>query len=198
MKIAVLGAGSVGGTLGGRFSELGHDVVFGLRPESSRVVPHRAPIADAVRASEVVVLAVPWAAVPETLRSCDASGKVLLDATNALGPGMALDIGPHGESAAERVASLAPGARVVKIFNTTGFGNMANPDYAGQKALMLYAGDDAAAKAVARQLAEELGFDAVDAGGLVRARELEHLAVLWIGLAYGGMGRDIAFGLLRR
>ena len=84
------------------------------------------------------------------------------------------------------------------MFNTTGFGNMADPHYGALTTFMPYAGDDAAAKDVARQLAEELGFDAVDVGGLAKARELEHLAMLWIGLAMGGMGRDIAFALLRR
>ena len=86
----------------------------------------------------------------------------------------------------------------MKVFNTTGFGNMADPAYDGQPTVMFYAGDDAPAKDVARQLAVDLGFDAVDAGGLERARQLEHLAALWIGLAYGGHGRDIAFRLVRR
>jgi predicted dinucleotide-binding enzyme len=63
---------------------------------------------------------------------------------------------------------------------------------------MFYCGDDAEAKGVARRLATELGFDAVDAGGLERARLLEALALLWISLAVGGMGREIAFKLARR
>jgi predicted dinucleotide-binding enzyme len=111
---------------------------------------------------------------------------------------MKLDVGPAGESGAERTAKLAPGAKVVKVFNSTGFGNMADPHYDGEPTVMFYAGDDAGAKAIARDLATDLGFDAVDAGGLERARELEHLAMLWIGLAMGGMGRDIAFKLARR
>jgi len=201
MKIAILGAGSVGGTLGGRWSS-SHEVVFGVREGSSRSLPagaSSASIRDAVAGAEVVVLATPWPAVPDALKSAgDLSGKVLLDATNPLGAGMKLDVGPNGESGAERIAAMAPGARVVKVFNTTGFGNMADPSYGGEPTVMFYAGDDAAAKDVARQLALDLGFDAIDAGGLERARQLEHLAALWIGLAYGGHGRDIAFRLVRR
>src|SRR5439155_4749129 len=101
-------------------------------------------------------------------------------------------------SRGERAAALGRGARVVKIFNTSGFGKMANPSYGGAPITMFFAGDDAPAKGVARKLAADLGFDPVDAGGLERARELEHLAVLWIALAMGGEGRDIAFRLVRR
>ena len=203
MKIAILGAGSVGGTLGGRWaSSKKHEVVFGVREGSARELPagvSSASLPAAVAGAEVVVLATPWPAVPDVLRSAgDLSGKVLLDATNPLGAGMKLDVGPNGESGAERIAAMAPDARVVKVVNTTGFGNLADPTYGGEPTVMFSAGDDAAAKDVARQLAVDLGFDAVDAGGLERARQLEHLAALWIGLAYGGHGRDIAFRLVRR
>jgi hypothetical protein len=88
--------------------------------------------------------------------------------------------------------------RVVKVFNTTGANNMANPRYGDGGATMFYAGDDAGAKQIASTLAAALGFEPVDAGPLVRARELEHLAMLWISLAFGGMGREIAFRLVKR
>jgi predicted dinucleotide-binding enzyme len=91
----------------------------------------------------------------------------------------------------------------VKIFNTTGYESMRDPTYGAARSAMFYAGDHAGASAIARELASSLGFDAVDAGPLSRARELEHLAVLWISLAFGGpgvpgMGRGFAFGVLRR
>ena len=209
MKIAVIGAGSVGGTLGRRWAELGHEVTFGLRHDpdeemrklidASRGRIRTASVKDAAQGAEVVVLATPWGAVKDALKSAGPlDGKVLLDATNPLAAGLTLDVGPKGESAAERVAALAPGARVVKVFNTTGYNNMANPTYGGEPTVMFYAGDDAAAKNVAKQLASELGFDVVDAGPLTRARQLENLAMLWIALAMGGMGREIAFKLVRR
>jgi 8-hydroxy-5-deazaflavin:NADPH oxidoreductase len=208
MKIAVIGAGSVGGTLARRWAERGHEVTLGLRrapdEEVRKLVDasggriRTASVKDAAQGAEVVVLATPWGAVKDALSSAGPlDGKVLLDTTNPVAPGLTLDVGPNGESAGERVAALAPGARVVKVFNTTGNNNMANPVYGGEPTVMFYAGDDAAAKDVAKKLASDLGFYAVDAGPLVRARQLENLAMLWITLAVG-LGREIAFKLVRR
>lgn len=215
MRIAVVGAGNVGGTLGRRWAELGHDVRFGVREpgkgasavKGGGALPGGATVttpADAVRGAEVLLLATPWDAVHDSLRDAGTlDGVVLLDATNPLGAGMQLDFGPNGESGGEQVQALVPDARVVKIFNTTGFNNMKEPAYDGAPTMMLYAGDDAAAKKIAHDLASSLGFDAYDSGNLTRARALEHLASLWISLAYGAfgapaIGRDFAFRLVRR
>ena len=126
-------------------------------------------------------------------------GKIVLDCTNPLKPDMSgLEVG-LSTSGAEQVAGLAAGAKVVKIFNATGFNNMANPRYANEAATMFYCGDDARAKAVAGQLAADLGFEPVDAGSLAEARLLEPYALLWIHLALvQKLGRDIAFKLMRR
>ena len=211
MRIAVIGAGNVGGTLGRRWAQRGHAVAFGVRDPSrgadavkgGDALPAGASVVtpeEAARGADAVVLATPWDAVPDALRELGPAldGAVLVDATNPLGPGLTLDVGPAGESGAERVQALAPRARVVKAFNTTGFNNMADPVYGGEPTVMFYAGDDAEAKSAARALVAALGFDAVDVGPLARARELERLAVLWISLAFGGLGRDIAFKLARR
>jgi predicted dinucleotide-binding enzyme len=219
MRIAILGAGNVGGTLGRRWADLGHDVIFGIRnPERGAsavkgggALPAKASVAspaDAVRGAEVVVLATPWASVADALdeagvRSGALDGKPLLDTTNPLKKDMSLDVGPNGESAGERVQALAPKAQVVKVFNTTGANNMADPKYDGASTVMFYAGDDKSAKQIAHDLATSLGFDAIDAGSLTRARELEHWAMLWISLAYGlaggaALGRDFAFRVVRR
>jgi predicted dinucleotide-binding enzyme len=219
MWIGILGAGNVGGTLGRRLAEAGHAVSFGVRqpakgatavkggdalpPGASAVSP-----ADAVKAADVVLLATPWGAAQDALREAGAAkgaldGRVLLDATNPIKAGFGLDIGPNGESGAERIQAFVPNARVVKVFNTTGFNNMQHPAYDGASTVMFYAGDDAAAKRVAHELATVLGFDAVDAGNLVQSRLLEQFAMLWISLAYGAagapaLGRDFAFRLVRR
>ena len=212
VRVAVIGAANVGGTLGRRWAELGHEVVFGLRrPERGAAgvkggdgLPAGASVAppeEAVHRAYAVLLATPWSAVPDALRALGdraLGGVPLLDATNPLGPGLALDATLGGGSGAERVQAMAPRAHVVKVFNTTGYDNMRDPSYDGAPTVMFHAGGDAGAKAVARALSSALGFDAVDAGPLARARELEHLAVLWISLAYGGLGRDIAFRLVRR
>jgi predicted dinucleotide-binding enzyme len=212
MRIAIIGAGNVGGTLGRRWAALGHEVTFGVRAGGSSAVKggdglpvgtRTAPVAEAVVGADVVVLSTPWAAVPAALDAMGVArgaldGVVLIDATNPLAPGFTLDVGPAGESGGERVQAMAPNARVVKAFNTTGFANMANPVYGETKSVMFYAGTDDAAKQTTATLAAALGFDAVDAGALVRARELEHLAVLWISLTVAGHGRSIAFALHRR
>ena len=208
MNIAIIGTGSVGGTLGHRFAEAGHTVTFGARDLTKGVKGGPPPnarltsVADASRNADVVVLTVPWQAVPNVMGELSlAPRQILVDVTNPVvrgTDGLSLDMGPNGESAAERIAAMAPGARVVKAFNTTGANNMADPVYAGEPTLMLYAGDDADAKTTVGQLVAALGFDAVDAGPLSRSRELEHLALLWISLASGGLGRNFAFKLARR
>jgi predicted dinucleotide-binding enzyme len=214
MRITVIGAGNVGGTLGRRWAELGHDVTFALRkPEQGAAgvkggdaLPARArvaSIADAIGGAEVVLLATPWEATADTLRSLGGlDGVILIDATNPLGPGLALQHGPKGESGGEQVQAMVPTARVVKAFATTGYNNMANPVYDGAATAMFYAGDDAEAKRVVAELVRILGFDAIDAGPLRRSRELEHMASLWIALALGigvpAMGREMAFRVVRR
>ncbi len=210
MRVGIIGAGNLGGTLGRRLAHLGHDVTFGLRdpmegvtgvkggkdlPKSARI----ASISGAAHEVDAVVLATPWAAVPDAIRQAGSlSGIILIDATNPLSGGLTLDVGPAGESGAERVQRMAPRARVVKCFNTTGFGNIANPLFGGLPAAMFYAGDEAGAKAAVRELVSALGFDPIDAGPLFRARQLEHMALLWISLASGGMGREIAFRVVQR
>ncbi|SRR6266404_4139998 len=126
-------------------------------------------------------------------------GKILIDCTNPLKPDLSgLSIG-QSTSAAEQIADLAKGARVVKAFNTTGAGNMANPKFGPQDATMFICGDDGSAKATVVKLAEELGFEAVDAGPLLAARYLEPLAMLWIHLAFKmGWGTNFAFKILKR
>jgi len=208
MKIAVIGTGSVGSALGRGFSKAGHEVVFGVRDAAKPQVvalvqeagARAASVAAAVAASEVVVLAMPWGATQEVIQAGGGlGGKIVFDCINPLNATFSgLDTG-DARSAAEQIAAWAPGARVVKVFNSTGAGNMADPHYGGEQATMLYCGDDAGAKQVAAELAGELGFEPVDAGGLAAAYLLEHQAMLWIHLAYGaGMGRNIAFRLMRR
>jgi predicted dinucleotide-binding enzyme len=87
----------------------------------------------------------------------------------------------------------------VKAFNTVGFEIMADPDFGGRGATMLIAGDDESAKAVASDLARQIGFEPVNAGPLAIARLLEPMALLWINLALiQGYGTRIAFRLERK
>ena len=87
----------------------------------------------------------------------------------------------------------------MKAFNTIGAENMLNPQFGSMIASMLICGDDPGAKSIVSKLAEEIGFEAIDAGPLSNARLLEPFALLWIYLAVKqGLGRNIAFKLLRR
>lgn len=209
MKIAIIGTGQVAAALGQGWAARGHMITFASRePGAERVQQllaaagpnaSAARVADAVERSSIIVLAVPFTAVRERLEMAgDLGGKVLIDCTNPIVPGLR-SMFDAGASGAEQIAAWAPRARLVKAFNTTGAENMAAPHYNGQAATMFICGDDERAKGAAAQLAEELGFEVVDAGGLSAARHLENLALLWIHLArVAGLGRDIAFRLLRR
>lgn len=210
MRIGIIGAGSVGGTLGKGWVNKGHEVLFGVRDQTDPKVQKllvdagkaacAGSVAEAGAFGEVLVLATPWDATEEALRNAgDLDGKTVFDCTNPLKPALAGLVVPAAGSGGQQVAAWAPGARVVKVFNTTGFNNMADPGYGGQGATMFYCGDDKDAKGVAHRLAQDLGFEPQDAGPLANAGLLESLALLWIWLAYpGGQGREIAFKLLRR
>lgn len=207
MNIGIVGSGNVGATLGRRFAGVGHSVAFGTRrPDSPEMADlARLPRArvtsqtEAAQSSDAIVLATPWPATADALRGLgDLTGKILLDCTNPLKPALdGLEVA-NTSSAGEQVAQWAAGARVVKIFNTIGYNIMDNPSFGSEAATLFYCGDDAGAKSVARDLAASIGFDPVDAGPLRQARVLEPFALLWISLAYGGLGRDIAFRLMRR
>lgn len=202
-RIAIVGAGRVGRALGARWLEAGHDVVFGVRePSDPRHADLGAPalsVADAAAAADVVVLATPWAATEQAARAVASCGAIIVDATNPLAD-MAMDPrAVEAGSGAALVAGWTGSHRVVKAFNSTGTPNMADTTYPGGTPMMPVAGDDAAAREVVLALARDAGFDAVDAGPLDAAADLEHLAMLWIRLAFAmGNGPGIAFALLRR
>jgi predicted dinucleotide-binding enzyme len=209
MKIAVIGTGSVGGTIGRRLAELGHSVSFGVRnvldADAKALIgtirgnARLASVADAAKDAEVVVLATPYAANAAAIAAAgNLSGKILIDVTNPIGPDFSLATG-FTTSGAEEVAKLAPRAKVFKAMNQVGFEVMANPGFAGGKPVMFVAGNDPAGKAVVLELVSSLGFEAIDAGELAIARLLEPYAMLWIHLmARRNQGRNFAFALLRR
>ena len=206
MQILIVGAGNVGRALGSGWTRSGHRVTYAVRdpskPDLEVLRRQGASVissSGAAAAADVIALTVPWPAVDASLKTLGPlAGKVVIDATNPLTPDFSLAVG-HPDSAGETVARLAPAARVVKAFNTTGFNNMADSRYPGGKLAMLVAGDDAEAKNIVLGLASDLGFDPVDAGPLAVSRYLESMAMVWIKLAITqGMGRDFGFALLRR
>lgn len=209
MKIAIIGAGNVGGTLGKRWALAGHDILFGVRDPTREKYQslvsqtggkgRLTSNAEAAAQADAVLLATPWNTTEAALTACGSlAGKVVMDATNPLGADLALTIG-NNDSGGEQVARWASGARVVKAFNSTGFNVMDDPVMEGRHAVMFVAGDDPAAKAVVLDLATAIGFESIDAGPLKMARQLEPMAMLWIYCAYRqGLTRDYAFALIRR
>lgn len=211
MKIAIIGAGNVGGTLAKKWGGKGHTILLGVRePDSQEYQPLLAEIGsraqlllprDAVVAADVILLATPWSAAESVVRELAPllQGKTLIDCTNPLKRDLSGLTHGLDTSGGEQVQSWAPAAKVVKAFNTTGFNIMADPRVDGRAAVMYYCGNDSAAKSHVRQLIEEVGFEPADAGPLVTARLLEPFALLWIQSAVKfGFGRDFTFGLLRR
>jgi predicted dinucleotide-binding enzyme len=208
MRIAILGAGAVGGALAGVWVRAGHQVVLAVRDPAAERVRNlvartgasAALVAEAVAGAEAVLLATPWTAVADALVAAGSlAGRILIDATNPLKPDLSgLDVAA-GSSGAAYVASLVPGAHVVKCFNQTGWENMAGVPFPTGQPVMFVAGDDVTAKMAVRGLARDAGFEDVDAGGLAVSALLENLAMLWIHLMVKqGAGRSFAFGLLRR
>ena len=165
MRIAVLGSGRVGSALAATWREAGHDVA----------VSTRETVAETAAGAEVVVLAVPAAAGPDVLAAAGPlEGRILVDATNNLSGG------PDGAA----LAALVPGARTVKAFNTV-FSTFMHDTPPERRASLVLCGDDAEAKEVVSGLVRDAGFEPVDAGGSGRTPEVEALARLVIGLAYG-------------
>lgn len=197
--IAVIGTGSVGGALGPRFAALGHEVVYGSRsPETPRVqelvartgARGRALLpAAAAQACETVVFAVPWSAAQVALQGLGPlDGKLFIDVTNPLTVREGREIAlPVPDSGAELLQRWAPGAKVVKAFNTVNFRVMADPSIAGGPVSVPLSGDDADAKATVATLVRGIGLDPVDVGPLRTARYTERMALLYVSLlARGG------------
>jgi predicted dinucleotide-binding enzyme len=209
MKIAVIGAGNVGGTLGRRWGESGHEVIFGVRDPAAgttrdlldRCAPGTRAVTPAVATADadVVVLAVWWDAIEDVVASLgDLAGKIVIDCTNPLDANLKLALG-HTDSGGEAIARLAPGARVVKAFNTITWEAMADPEYGGRRATLFFCGGDETAAEIVSGLIRDLGLDPVHVGGLEMSRCLEPLALLWITeFRIRRPGSDYAFALIER
>lgn len=210
MNITFIGIGQVGSALAGNLLKAGHAVTIAARDLQSDSVrkaqqANRAlkalPTQETLRAAEVVFLATPYPANADALAGFNLSGKVLVDCTNPVGPGLT-----HGlqsrTSGAEEVQRLAPGANVVKAFTIYGFENFQNstyPGYGNLKPAMLIAGDDTPAKATVGKLCEDLGWWPVDVGPLSSSLHLEHMTLLWIKLGrVQGKGANFVWAMLER
>jgi predicted dinucleotide-binding enzyme len=184
MKIAVFGAGNVGSGLARIWVGAGHEVKLTFARDKSKleataneVGATTAEPADAAAWADVVVLAAPWKVVDEAIATEGSlDGKVVVDATNVFE-----DLKTSG---AEHIASLAPGARVVKAFNALFAKTYDEIRASGKHPDLVYCGDDPEAKEAVAQLIEDVGLTPIDAGGLSSAIHIENFARFIIDLAY--------------
>jgi NADPH-dependent F420 reductase len=188
--VAMIGTGNVGAALGRRFAENGHTVVYGSRNPAAADVRELVAAtgngavavtqAEAAARADIVVLAIPWSAAEDVVRSLPSlAGKIVVDPTN---PRVMASDGfadyPIDDSNAERIARLVPGAQVVKAFSTLGAETMLDPSLARGPVTVPLVGDDRAAKERVAVLAREIGLEAVDVGPLRHARIIEGLHYL--------------------
>ena len=209
MKITVLGAGNMGAAFVKQLTRAGHQVSVTSRDGAKAAQVAAAnpgakavPVAGSTTGAEVVVLATAFADAVAALQGAgDLNGKVVIDITNPLTADYTgLTIG-HSTSAAEEIAKALPGAELVKAFNTVFAQVLAEgADFgSGRKVSVFVASDSERAKQSAAALAESIGFQVVDAGGLKNARYLEPLAGLNVYLGYGaGLGTSIAPAWIRK
>ena len=177
MKIGVIGSGMIGGTLARRFVELGHDVTISnsrgpqtLTETAKETGAAAGTVADAIAGADVLVLAVPLKVVP-ALPLGSLAGTVIIDANNYYPrrDGVIDDIAQKRKTSARWTAEHAPGAHVVKVFNTIYFTNIldkAQPAGTAGRIALPVAADDATAKQTVSGLVDAIGFDPVDGGTL--------------------------------
>jgi predicted dinucleotide-binding enzyme len=211
MKIAFLGFGQVGAPLADHLQRAGHEVTLAARAADGESVQRArarnaalqvADPAAAVAAAQIVFLATPYQANAAVLPPlADAlAGKVLVDCTNPVGPGLSHGLGSQRSGSAE-VQALAPRARVVKAFTIYGFENLDDNRFpaANVKPVMMVCGDDADAKAQVATLIAQLGWEPLDVGGLEQALHLEHMTLLWIRMVrMGQRSPHIVWAALQR
>jgi predicted dinucleotide-binding enzyme len=191
MKIAVIGRGNIGGTLGTKWSAAGHDVVYGARGGSGDG-PGGAPvrgIGDALEGADVVVLAVPGAVVPDVVNDHGAAlaGKVVIDAVNRMGGGAEYD-------SRALIADAAPSARYVRAFNSLGWENFADP----LPGANLFFAADPEARAVAEELITAVGLEPAYLGDADATAAVDGLLPLWFALVkQNGVNRKVALRVVR-
>jgi predicted dinucleotide-binding enzyme len=214
MKIGVLGSGAVGKVLGAGLSTHGHAVMLGTRDPNKKEVQQwlrenpgvsAGTFAQAAQFGELLVLATLGRAVGQAIALAGPSnfaGKTVMDTTNPIADAQPVQgvlqftTGPN-ESLAEKIQAMLSEARVVKAFNSVGAGRMVNPQYRQGPPTMFLCGDDAAAKAQVAAIAGQLGWEPFDCGGLVAARALEPLCMLWCIPGFARNQWTHAFKLLR-
>jgi predicted dinucleotide-binding enzyme len=174
MKIGIIGSGHIGGSCARQAVRGGHEVMLSFSRDADRLEAFVRELgatasagtpAQAVAFGEVVIVSVPWSAIPEALAQAGTlAGKIVIDTTNQFGPGEK----PVAEqTAASFNAARMQGARYVKSFNalTSGFQERAAGRHGDERVVQWICGDDDEAKQVVGSLIEDMGYVPVDVGG---------------------------------
>ena len=182
LKIGVIGSGRIGSTIGGLWAKAGHQVMFSDRDAETakRAAEAAGPnartgsVTEAATFGEAVLIAVPYGALPAVQKEVGdrLKGKVVVDPNNPI-PGRDGELGVKAreKGAGVSTAALLPGARVVRSFNSWGYGLMAREaNRPAPRMAMPVAADDAMAKKLGLRLVQDAGFDAVDAGSLADSK----------------------------
>ena len=187
MKIAVIGAGKIGGTIGDKWASAGHTVVYGLRDPSKK--KGAKPFDQALEGAEMVLLAVPGAAVAEFVRdhADKLDGKILIDATNNF-RAASLNAWPE-------LSTAAPQAQLFRAFNNLGWEIFANPVVGGIQADLFYAGPEGRGMETVERLISDVGLRPIWVGGADQAGTIDGVLRLWYTLS-GIRGRRLAFKLI--
>ncbi len=197
MRIAIIGAGNVGTALATSFVRAGHDVVITSRDAQDAAAAAAASGAAtapnnvaAVEGADVIVPAVYVTSFAEVAAdiATAAAGTPVVDVSNRISFGAAGPETDTSSSNAEDLAALLPGSPVIKAFNTLFASRQLDPITEGVTLDGFVAGDDAAAKATVLELVRSIGLRPIDAGPLVRARQLEGLAFLNMALNIANQG----------
>jgi hypothetical protein len=189
MKIAVIGKGNIGGSLGTKWREVGHDVTYGAR-DTQGEGPGGAPvrsIADAIDGADVIVLAVPGQVVGDVISQHKAAlaGKTVIDAVNRIGA-------PEFDSRA-LLAEAVPQARYARAFNSLGWENFANP----LPGVNMFFAADPDARAVTEELIAAVGLEPAFVGDAAATPVVDGLLPLWFALVQqNGGNRRVALRLV--
>ena len=187
MKIAVIGAGNIGGTVGGTWEKAGHDVVYGLRDPGKK--KGGKTIAQALAGASVVLLAVPGATVKQLVHdhAQDLDGKIVIDATNNFGGGSA--------NCWSDIAPVVPRAHLYRAFNTLGWDVFAKPVVGGEQADLFFAGPEGESRSTVEKLIADAGLRPIWVGGPDAVDTIDGVLRLWFTLSRT-RGRRIAFKLI--
>ena len=191
MEITIIGTGNMARGIATRALAGGHAVtLLGTSSEPAQALAGElsgdvsaGTVGDPLR-GDVVVLAIPYGAIDDVLGRYQGQldGKVVVDITNPVDFSTFTPLSVAAGSAAQEVAEKAPGAKVVKAFNTTFAGTLLEGKVAGQPLDVFIASDDEEAKRTVSEVAGDGGLNPVDAGPLARAHELEALGYLHMAL----------------